>query len=55
MPVFLFHFLLFVAVKLIDSVRKMSCMVSLSPLGAIQQRAWVTTSTPIVKLEVETV
>ena len=30
-------------------------MCSLSPLEAIQRRVWVTVSTSIVKLEVETV
>ena len=33
----------------------MACVVRLSPLEAIQRRAWVTASTSIVKLEVETV
>ena len=41
--------------KLIESVRIMACMVWLSPLEAIQRKAWVTASTSIVKLEVETV
>ena len=40
---------------LIESVRMMACVVWLSPLEAIQRRAWVTASTSIVKLEVETV
>ena len=33
----------------------MACVVGLSPLEAVQRRAWVTASTSIVKLEVETV
>ena len=41
--------------KLIESVRMMTCVVRLSPLEAIQRRAWVIASTSIVKLEVETV
>ena len=41
--------------KFIDSVRMMARVVCLSPLEAIQRRAWVTASTSIVKLEVETV
>ena len=41
--------------KLIKSVRMMACVVWLSPLETIQRRAWVTASTSIVKLEVETV
>ena len=41
--------------KLIKSVRMMACVVRLSPLEAIQWRAWVTASSSIVKLEVETV
>ena len=39
--------------KLIESVRMMACVVRLSPLGTIQQRAWVTASTSIVKLKVD--
>ena len=41
--------------KLTESLRRMVCVVRLSPLEAIQRRAWVTASTSIVKLEVETV
>ena len=41
--------------KLVESVRMMACVVRLSPLETIQRRAWVTASTSIVKLEVETV
>ena len=37
--------------KPIVSVRIMACVVRLSPLEAIQRRAWVTASTSIVKLE----
>ena len=52
---FLFHFsLLLFCNKLIESVRMMACVVRLSPLEAVQRRAWETASTFIVKLEVET-
>ena len=49
-----FHFSLCVAVSL-KAMRMMACVVGLSPLDAIQRRAWVTASTSIAKLEVETV
>ena len=51
---FPFHFSLCVAVTL-KAMRMMACAVGLSPLDAIQRRAWMTASTSIVKLEVETV
>ena len=41
--------------KLIESARMMASVVRLSASEAIQRRAWVTASTSIVKLEVETV
>ena len=41
--------------KLIESVRRMTCVVRLLPLEAIQRRARLTASTSIVKLEAETV
>ena len=41
--------------KLIESVKMMTFVVRLSPLEAIQRRAWLTASTSVVKLEVETV
>ena len=41
--------------KPIESGRMTACVLRLSPLEAIQRRAWVTASTSIVKLEVETV
>ena len=41
--------------KFIESVRMMAYVVRLSPLEAIQRRAWVTASTSIVQLEVETI
>ena len=47
---FPFHFSLFVASSL--NLRIMACVGWLSPLEAIQQRAWVTASTSIIKLDV---
>ena len=41
--------------KLIQSVRMMACVVWLSPRETIQRKEWVTASTSIVKLEIETV
>ena len=41
--------------KLIESVKMMACVARLSPLKAVQRRAWVTATTSIVKLEAETV
>ena len=41
--------------ELIESVRRMACEVWLSPLEAVQWRSWVTASTSIVMLEVETI
>ena len=41
--------------KLIESVRMMACVIGLSPFEVIQQTAWVTASTSIVKLVVKTV
>ena len=51
---FPFYFSLFCS-KLIESVKMMTYVAWLSPLEAIQRMAWATTSTSIVKLEVETV
>ena len=52
--VFPFHFFSF-CIKLTKSMRMVACVVWLSPLEAVQRREWVTASTSIVKLEVETV
>ena len=46
---YIFHF----CSKLIECVRMMACVVRLSPLEAVQPRAWMTASTSFVKLEVE--
>ena len=51
---FPFHFSIFCS-KFTESVRMMASVVRLSLLEAIQRRAWMTASTSIFKLEVETV
>ena len=50
---FPFHFS-FLYSELTESIQMMACVVWLSPLEAIQWRAWATASTSTVKLEVET-
>ena len=51
---FPFHFSLFVASAL-NLWGRLECVIWLSPLGAIQRRAWATASTSIVELEVKTI
>ena len=54
-PVSASHSIFTFCSKLIESMRMVACVAWLSPLVAIQRRAWVTATTSIVKLEVETV
>ena len=51
LPISLFTF----CSKITESVKMMACVTCRSPVEAIHQRAWVTVSTSIVKLVVETI